>query len=226
MQALIDGDIVAYRCSASCQKQGVVTEPLEIAIARTDELMHRILFDTGSESYRVFLSNGETFRHRLYPPYKANRAEVAKPEYLQSVREHLVTGWRAELAIDIEADDLMGIYQTDETIICSIDKDMLQVPGKHYNFVKMEHYDISQTTGDFNFWMQMIMGDRADNIPGYDGLMRQKVPKFLQPLVDDLYRCSTYRECEELIKDAYTDKEQFEINKKLFHILREHPETT
>lgn len=223
MQVLIDGDIVGYRCATSCLKQGVLVEPLEIAIMRCDELMHRILFETQSTSYRVFLSNGETFRHRLYPAYKANRP-AEKPAYLQDIREHLVTAWKAELAMDIEADDLMGIAQSEAslgtTVIASIDKDLLQVPGKHYNFVKGEHYDISSLTGRHNFWMQMIMGDRSDNIPGYDGKMRTAIPKFLQPLVDDLYECETEEEMQTLVKDVYTDQDQFEINKTLFHILR------
>jgi len=233
VQALVDGDIVAYRSAASCEAAGpdkkrVPVEPLEIAIARADELLHRILFETGSKSYRIFLSSGETFRHRLYPAYKANRATMARPEYLQPVREHLITAWNAELSIGIEADDSLGIYQSQEwnahnasTIIASIDKDLLQVPGRHYNFVKNEFYEINELDGHRNFWMQMIMGDRADNIPGYDGKMRQTIPKFLQPLVDDLYECATYNEMETLVKDVYTDQEQYEINKTLFHILRE-----
>lgn len=230
MQALVDGDIVAYRSAASCEAAGpdkvrVPTVGVEIAIARADELMHRILFETSSTSYRVFLSNGETFRHRLYPAYKANRSELAKPHYLQAVREYLVTNWNAELANDIEADDLLGIHQLGaETVVCSIDKDLLQVPGRHYNFVKNEFYEINEIDGMRHFWFQMIMGDRADNVPGYDGKMRQTVPKFLQPLIDDLYECTTYNEMETLVKDVYTEEEQFEINKKLFHILREEPQ--
>jgi len=33
----------------------------------------------------------------------------------------------------LEADDEMAIYQTDDTIIVSLDKDLLQVPGKHFS---------------------------------------------------------------------------------------------
>lgn len=229
MQALIDGDICAYRSAASCEKAGDdkvrrPDVPVEIAIARCDDLMYRILQETGSTSYRVFLSAGETFRHRLYPAYKANRATMARPEYLQAVREHLLHQWNVELAIDIEADDKLGIYQSDNSVICSIDKDLLQVPGQHYNFVKNEFYNINEVDGMRHFWFQMIMGDRADNVPGYDGKMRQTVPKFLQSLIDDLYRYETYEEMETLVKDVYTDEEQFKINKILFHILREEPE--
>lgn len=229
--ALCDGDIVAYRPAASCEKAGpdgvrVPVESLEIGIARADELMHRILYETGATSYRIFLSGGENFRHHIYPQYKANRASLPRPEYLQPIREHLVKAWNAEVVVNIEADDAMGIYQTQDTIICSIDKDMLQVPGRHYNFVKNEFYDINDVDGRRHFWLQMIMGDRADNVPGYDGLMRQKVPKFLMPKITSLEEATTDEEMEAIVKEMYIDETQFEINKKLFFILREEPEDT
>jgi len=230
MMALIDGDIVCYRCAASCQKQGAVVEPLEVALARTDDLMHRIIYETESTSYRVFLSGSENFRYAVYPAYKANRKDMAKPEYLQQVREHLVVAWKAELSDGIEADDEMGIAQYSEysqhrssTTIASIDKDMLMIPGRHYNFVTNEFTEVSTLDGIKHFYLQLILGDRADNIPGYDGKMRSAsaIPKFLQPLVNDLNECTDEEDMDILVKEAYTDQDQYEINKKLLWILRE-----
>lgn len=220
-QVLIDADLVAYRCAASCEKQGVVTESLEVALARAEELMHRIIFETGATSYRAFLSTGKTFRNDLYPEYKANRKDMKRPDFLQDVREYLITNWKAELAIGIEADDLLGIHQTETTIIASLDKDMLQVEGKHYNWVKQEMYDISPLSGRRHYYFQLVMGDRADNVPGYDGKMRNVVPKFLESKIQALEACETDEEMDALVREMYTDETQYEINKKIFYILRE-----
>lgn len=227
MQALVDGDIVAYRCAASCQIKGEVVEPVEVAIERARQLMERILQETGADSYRTFFTGKNNFRKTIYPAYKANRDDVPRPAYLGDVREYLRALWSAEEEDTLEADDLMGIVQTAfaprTTIICSLDKDMLQVPGDHYNWVKQEMTYVSEIDGWRNYYFQLIMGDRADNIPGYDGKMRQKVPKFLQSEVDYLFSLDDPDDMDEQVRTMYVDQDQYEINKKLFWILREMP---
>jgi len=106
--ALIDADIVAYRCSASCQKQGITVDPVEVAIMRTDELMQRILFDTAAEHYYPYLTGSNNYRFKYYPEYKANRKDTPKPQWLEQVREHLVLNWNAQVSDGCEADDLMS----------------------------------------------------------------------------------------------------------------------
>ncbi len=169
--ALIDADIIAYRCSASCQKQGLTVEGPDVALQRVDDLIHRIIHETGAEHYYPFLTGSNNFRYNYYPEYKANRKDSKKPEWLEDCRMYLVTKWHAEVSDGCEADDLMSIEQTknpNETIICTIDKDLLQVPGRHYNFVKSEFKTISPIEGRFNFYWQFIMGDVSDNILGFD----------------------------------------------------------
>jgi 5'-3' exonuclease len=89
--------------------------------------------------HRCFLVVVSNFRYDIYPEYKANRKDMQRPKWLQVVREHLVTDWKATVTDGIEADDAMGIAQCTEhdgdSMICSIDKDMLMIPGHHYNFV-------------------------------------------------------------------------------------------
>ena len=185
--------------------------------------MYRIIQETESTAYRVFIGGADNFRYQIYPAYKGNRKDTEKPPWLEACREQLVVEWQAQVVNGMETDDMLGILQDDSTVIASIDKDLLMIPGKHYNFVKQEHYDVSPINGLRHFYLQLIMGDRSDNIPGYDGVMRIKPPKFLLPLIADLEACETEEEMETLVKDVYTDKAQYEINKKLLWILREHP---
>ena len=230
--ALVDGDLIAYRCAASCLRQGILMEPVEVAQIRVNELMYRIVQETEATAYKVYLTGSDNFRYGIYKEYKANRKDTARPPWLEPCREQLMVEWGARIINGMEADDQLGIDQYasfcnplrnagEDTVIVSLDKDLLMIPGRHYNFVKQEFYNVTELDGIRHFWFQMIMGDRVDNIPGYDGKMRQVVPKFLQPLINDLQACETEQEMEILVKGVYTDKDQFEINKQLLWILRE-----
>ena len=96
----------------------------------------------------------------------------------------------------------------EEPIICSLDKDLLQVPGRHYNFVKQEFMTITPKEGLFNFYWQFIMGDRSDNIFGFDGLARTTIPKKLQWLYDEIQFASqmgTERDMFDIVREQYND---------------------
>lgn len=169
--ALLDGDIIAYRCAASCEptKSKPDREPLISAISRADELVYRCLNRLAPERYQVFLGGTENFRKQVDPNYKANRTQP-KPEYLDAVRDLLVREWEAEVCAGYEADDGLGISASAETIIASIDKDLLQIPGRHYNFVKDEIIDVSPRDAARSFYGQMLTGDSSDNVHGIDGI--------------------------------------------------------
>lgn len=206
--ALLDGDIICYRCAAVTENENE-----DLACWQAGEMIRRILHETNAMQYRCFLTGSDNFRYSIYPEYKANRKNIPKPKHLQTIREHLVTQWNATVTDGIEADDAMGIAQCSEydgtSVIASIDKDMLMIPGHHYNFVKMEHRFISPLEGLRNFYLQLILGDKSDNIPGFDGKMRPKVPQFLQPVVDELELCMSEKEMYELVYAMWEDKDMF-----------------
>lgn len=97
----------------------------------------------------------------------------------------------------------MGIHQNEDTVICSLDKDMLMVPGYHYNWVKEEFTKITKHQGWVNFYTQLIMGDRSDNIAGYDGKMRVTIPQFLYPLLEEITSCDTPAEMFQVVQSVY-----------------------
>ena len=222
--ALIDGDIVAYRCAASCEPtlNKKHLESVEDAIGRVESLLQDIIHDTGSTEYRLFLGGGKNFRKRISEKYKANRT-TPQPTHLAAVQQYLVETWNAEFTDGIEADDALGIEQTKGLVggsmICSIDKDLLQVPGSHYNFVTKEFEVVGEQRGWFNFWKQMVLGDRSDNVMGYDGKARTTVPQFLLATMHDLGSLEP-EEAFRYVYDMYTDKDAFNLNYKLLWILR------
>jgi 5'-3' exonuclease len=191
--ALIDGDIVCFRCAVSAE-----AEPEEIAVLRVDKLIRDILYLTNAESYEFFLSGSGNFRKKIYPEYKANRKDKPRPIHLDACRKYVTDTWNAVLAHGCEADDLLGAKQTPDTIICTIDKDLLQIPGNHYNFVKQEFYNISESQGLRNFYEQLLKGDRTDNVPGVAGLGEKKAQRLLEG-------CETEQEMFDVCRSQYNN---------------------
>ena len=79
----------------------------------------------------------------------------------------------------MEADDALALAQTDKTAIATIDKDLLMVVGRHYNYVKQTWQDVTANGGTRFFYKQMLTGDRVDNIIGIKGIGDKKADKIL-----------------------------------------------
>jgi len=171
--ALLDGDIICYRIGFTTQD---VDE--KIALSRINSYLDNILFDSGASDYIVFLTGGNNYRKLIYPDYKANRTQE-KPKHYELIRTYLMDHEAAVMCEDEEADDVMGYSQTEDTIICSIDKDLDQIPGRHFNFVKNKHYEITPEEGMAFFYSQLLTGDRVDNIPGLPKVGPAKAKKIL-----------------------------------------------
>ena len=191
MIALIDMDLVCFRSAASAEEESV-----GIAISRMKDLFEGIQSKVGATSYRAFLTGPSNFRKTINPQYKANRT-APKPKHLIALQKYALDHLGAEWAPDtLEADDAMSIHQDKvggTTTICSLDKDMLQVPGKHFqwaigtlswsrpdNFVEQ-----TELEGLRLFYEQCIKGDSSDNVKGITGLGEVKARKALAGLTTE-----------------------------------------
>jgi hypothetical protein len=202
MIALIDGDILVYRI-------GYTTDEEWIARARLRESIEGILRATGSEDYEIWLSDSAgNWRHSLFDRYKANR-KAAKPVLQEYITNLLLDKWGAEVAEGQEADDALGIRQTAcieqavQSVICSIDKDLLQIEGKHYNFVREEFSETTREQALYRFYNQVLVGDPVDNIRVAEGLSCKGIGKDKAPMV--IEGCDNelcYFKC---VRDAFRD---------------------
>ena len=208
MQALIDGDIVAYRVACTCEDD----DSEDYVFSKVDDLIDKITFYTDSDEYKVYLTGSNNFRKAIYPEYKAHRP-TEKPYWLQAVREYLVKEFNAEICDGQEADDAMGINQTEETIICTIDKDLLMIPGQHYNFVKDEFQTVTYMDGLKHFYMQCLQGDRSDNIKGIPGIGPKKAERILEG-------CDSEYQMFKAVRNAYGNDEEFIMNASCLYVLR------
>jgi len=216
--ALVDGDLVAYINAASAENY---TE--EDAVDRAGIQMDNILFSVGADQYKVFLSGSTNFRYSINPAYKANRKDMVRPSHLQACREYLVTEWGATVTDGYEADDALAMAQTEETVICSIDKDMLQIPGKHYSWpiyrkgvVIREAFftEVSELEGIKFLYKQMLIGDSSDNVLGIKGIGKVGAAKLIDHLL-------TEKECFDVVVNLYADPERFLMNANCLWLMRE-----
>ncbi|MGI6139302.1 MAG: DNA polymerase I [Candidatus Hydrogenedentales bacterium] len=158
----------------------------------------------------VFDAPGKTFRHELYPEYKANRAAAA-PEFIEQIpRMHdVVCAMNLPLTLvpGVEADDAIGTLaraaekQGHDVVIVSGDKDLLQLvsdkvhmmdPGKTKGPEKWTPAEVEERFGVGPKYVPdalALIGDSADNIPGVRLIGPVKAKKLLSEYgtLEELY---------------------------------------
>ena len=196
MTVLIDGDIVAYRAAYSTEG-GHADDVAD----KVDELMDYILDATTFDGspFKVYLTGDGNFRYdvAVTVPYKGNRKDTKKPEFLPDARDYLVEDYGAVVSSGEEADDLIAIEATrlgPHTIIASVDKDFLQVPCVHYNTNKQTFTEQDELSATRFFYTQILTGDRADNIQGLHRVGPVKAAMILGESTDEV---EMYNKCVE-----------------------------
>lgn len=216
-------DLVVFRAAASAEN-----ETLNIAKYRAEETLDNILKKVEATEYKAYLSSDTNFRKKIYPEYKAHRNPV-KPIHLKDLQEYALEFMGAvKSPDDLEADDMLGIEQdkeTNTTVICSLDKDLLQIPGNHFSWeIGTKTWSrpdtwLTQTEleGHRLLYQQAIKGDATDNIKGIPG----KGKVFAEKVLKD---CQSEKEMFDVVREAYDNDEEFLLNAGCVWILRQHGE--
>jgi len=236
---LIDGDIVAYKVAAAVEVpiywgDDLWTLHADASMAKKAVDAHIAgLMETLEADAVVlcFTSPGPTFRKVIYPEYKAKRATRRRPTILPVLCEHLQEYYMSFTFPRLEADDVLGILMTSDSIlsgdkiIVSIDKDMLTVPGKIYRPDCPEQgvIEVSPSAADLQHMYQTLVGDVTDGYPGCPGVG----PVAARRLLADAFACPdsyTYAEMWPLVVRAYESKglreEDALLNARMARILR------
>jgi 5'-3' exonuclease len=111
-----------------------------------------------------------------------------KPVYYSEIRARLEKKYSAQVIAGAEADDALAIrmmeqHDPDEVVCCSIDKDLRQVPGRHYSWVKDEMFYIAHDDGLKLLFQQALSGDATDNIRGIPGIGTKRAQGLLAECV-------------------------------------------
>jgi DNA polymerase-1 len=130
----------------------------------------------------VFDAKAKTFRHELYPQYKANRPPMDEELAVQIAPLHrIVTAMGLPLIMmsGVEADDVIGTLAkqctTMPVLISTGDKDMMQLVNKNIFLINTMTNTFTDEEGVFSkFGVRpdqvidylTLVGDLADNVPG------------------------------------------------------------
>lgn len=172
---------------------------------------------SGCHRYILLLTKGgNDFRMRMatIQRYKGNRLGTAKPKHYDAIRDYMKIYHGAKMYAKWEADDTACMVLdkgskdlNTQYILSAIDKDLYQMPGLHVNPNKKEEgvYPVSEMEGWYSFYLQMLMGDTADNIKGLSGT--KGCPgvgkKTAEKMLAD---CTTIEQMCEVVWQAYQDK--------------------
>lgn len=188
---IIDGDIPLYQIGFSVETavdwggdfwslSGDMNEARESMVIWVD----RLKAATKTAEVYIALTGGENWRKALEPQYKANRKKVRKPVVLNPLRDFIRSRWDVLEEDGLEADDLLGLNANRVDILCSSDKDLMTVPGRHFNPNKPEEgiRKVSEREADYNLLVQALTGDSTDNYPGCPGVGPVSARKLLDGL--------------------------------------------
>lgn len=237
---LIDGDVEVFKAASVNQ---------EVTDWGDDSGITVDVNQTGAEDYLVpaldryrdalkadrlivCLTDKDNWRKKLWPDYKANRKDIARPLLWQHCRDFLWDNYKVECWSRLEADDVMGILSTTirGSVIVSVDKDMKTIPCRLYNPDKPE--DGVQLVDDVmaHEWhmQQALMGDATDGFKGCPGVGKVKAARIVREVFDEINPIQNYSAWRialwKRVVNAYLEKEltgeDALMNARLAYILR------
>lgn len=184
---LVDASSYAFRAYHASSRQGLSNSrglPTGATLVFTNMLLKLLREERPSHLVVVWDAPGKTFRHQLYPQYKATRKETPSElrlqiDYMRRIVEALNLPAR-ELS-GYEADDVIGTIARRaedkgiETVIVSGDKDLTQLVSEKVTMLdtlKDARTDVAGVKERFGVGPDKVTevlalwGDSSDNIPG------------------------------------------------------------
>ena len=175
---LIDGDIIIYQPCSVVDFNHDDDHCRKMIAKNINSKIDRLMALAGCDSYIMFVTTKFNFRDQLVDDYKANRADVVRPVNLSWAKKWSVQNLNTHFHKGMEADDLLGTHQTENTVIWSLDKDLRQIPGLHLDDATEKVVTVTEVgkiedrgkkiyfDGLLGLYFQMLTGDSADHIVG------------------------------------------------------------
>jgi len=214
--ALIDADILLHtftnaatrsfewgttgRNTGAEDKQTVVMDE-RAARQRVDSLIKGIKRATDCGRSLLVLSDlRENWRKDLMPTYKLSRKAKKKSAGFLRLREYMEETYACALEPRLEADDVLGLYMTSPAtlpgrkVCCSLDKDLLTIPGEHYQWKPTKAagpravgktFVVGEAEATHRFYVQVLMGDSVDGYPGIPKCGIKTAEKILDGITDE-----------------------------------------
>lgn len=183
---LVDGDITYHRAARRKHEDGT-PHTYDEAVANIREHYNWLMEHLGADRMTVVLSgaSGDNFRKELYEPYKGDRP-TERPPLLDELKAFLLLNYECVQVPLLEADDVLGLMSSEpqtaeKRIIVTIDKDLMQIPGRIFNPSKWQDgvTTVTREAGDLKFYEQWMTGDSTDCYPGIPGVGPKKAEKVI-----------------------------------------------
>ena len=171
-------------------------EPVGYALQAVNLVIHKIVDEirkAGHDDIQtvILLTGPDNFRERLATirPYKGNRDPSHKPVHYQALRDYLTGRLGARVIHGREADDEVSILarqaRREGAVYCvaTIDKDLDQIPGLHYDYRQHVFYTVSEEDAERALWIQALAGDSGDNVPGCYGVGLGRATKAIDQML-------------------------------------------
>jgi DNA polymerase I len=237
---LIDGSSYIFRAYYGVRQNLSTTTGLPTnALYGFVTMLQRVIRDENPDFLVIaFDSKEKTFRHEMYPQYKANRE--APPEDLERqfpyfepiVKAHNIRSIRIP---GVEADDIIGTLARQgkneglQVVIVSGDKDMMQLIGPDVHMLdtmkgkRFEGKDVIEKFGvgpDRVIEVMGLMGDSSDNIPGVKGVGPKTAAELIQKFdsIQNLYEHIDEIDKKKLKEKLEADKENALLSHRLVTI--------
>ena len=225
---LIDGTAYIYRAYHAIRgltnSRGLPTN----AIFGFTRMLIKLMEDRSPQYVAMFFdAKGPTFRHEMYPDYKANRPPMPEDMAVQIPYIKEITSAYCLPIIEMqgfEADDLIGTFRLRaeqagfSVVMVTGDKDFVQLVTDTaiiWDPMKDETIDIQTVRESFGVEPDQMIdvmglsGDTSDNIPGVPGIGPKTALSLIKSFgsMDGLY--------EQL--DKITQKKQHQNSKNIYH---------
>ena len=206
---LIDGHAYIYRAyHAIAPLTNAEGLPTHAAFGFTN-ILNRVIKDKDPRFLAVaFDAKGPTFRHEIYPEYKANRPPMPEDLRVQIPFIHEIVGANRILTLEregLEADDLIAAAAVGmaakgfAVVIVSGDKDLLQLVGPGITlWDPMKDVVMDETAVEKKYGVPparltdlfALIGDNADNVPGVPGVGIKTAAKLLADCttIEEIYQ--------------------------------------
>ncbi|MDP3397899.1 MAG: DNA polymerase I [Bacteroidales bacterium] len=242
---LIDGHALIFRSYYAFLRRPMINSKgtdTSILFGFTKTILELLIKERPTHFAVAFDPPAKTFRHEMFPDYKANRSET--PEQIKAALEPLIEMMEA-ISVPVlmkegfEADDVIGTIALKASqegfsvYMVTPDKDYGQLvsdsvfqykPGKNGGEAEILTKDDICKTYDIEDPKQVIdiltiWGDSSDNIPGVRGIGEVSSKKLINKYksVDNIY--NSLGELPEKQKVAFEDaKEYIDLSRKLVTI--------
>ena len=237
---LIDGSSYIFRAFFGLRQQLATSKgfPTNALYGFINMLQKVIRVEKPDYLVVAFDSPDKTFRHKIYPDYKANRdappEELSKQfPYFEPIVE--AYGLSSIRRPGFEADDIIGTLAKKGTkegldvVIVSGDKDMMQLISpnvymldtmKNKKFIDKDVLEKFGVTPDKVIEVMSLMGDSSDHIPGVAGVGPKTAAALIQKFgsIESLYKRIDEVEKNKVKEKLERDKENAFMSRELVTI--------